>query len=56
VTVPLPQIGGQLHAAGPLPFSQGKTSQLNAADPLPLPKERTENDQLYVKFLGCCVD
>ena len=55
VTFLLPQIGSQLHATGPLPFSQGKTGQPHAAGPFPLPKEKTESDQLHANLLGCCV-
>jgi hypothetical protein len=39
VTFPLPQIGGQLHAAALSLF----------------PKKKTETDQLHVDLLGCCV-
>jgi len=56
VTFPLPQMGGQLHIAGPLPLSQGKIGQLHAPDPPPFPKERTETDQLHAEFLGCYID
>jgi len=48
-------MGGQLHAAGPLPLSQGKTDLLHVADPLPLPKEKTETDLLHADLLGCCM-